>query len=97
MFTEHDPISELVPKKGWLAEYVKFTSGLEACTRFQFFTACCMLGAALNNQVWIHRGDPDLLPKLFPNPWVLLLAPPERGHKTSTINLGINCLTQACP
>lgn len=95
--TTSDPITKLLPERGWLREYVDFTSGLEACTRFQFFTACCMLGAALNNRVYIHRGDRELLPKLFPNPWVLLLAPPGRGHKTSTINMGVNCLQQACP
>lgn len=92
-----DPIIDVLPERGWLREYVDFTSGLEACTRFQFFTACCMLGAALNNHVFIHRGDRELLPKLFPNPWVLLLAPPGRGHKTSTINMGVNCLQQAAP
>jgi hypothetical protein len=97
MFTETDPITEVLPTKGWLADYVKFTSPLEACTRFHFFSACCILGAVLNNKVYIHRGDPDLLPKLFPNPWIILLAPPGRGHKTSTINLSINCLQAACP
>jgi len=95
--TDLDPIRALVPKKGWLRNYVHFSDGLEACARFRFFTACNMLGAALNNKVWLHRGSPDLLPKLFPNPWVLLLAPPGRGHKTSTINMGVKCLEQACP
>lgn len=97
IFTTKDPIDAVLPEGGWLREYCDFSSGLEACTRFRFFTACCVLGAAINNKVWIHRGDSDLLPKLFPNPWVLLLAPPGRGHKTSTINMGVNILQQACP
>ena len=92
-----DPIEPLLPKEGWLGTYVRFTSNLEACSRFRFFTACCMLGSAISNKIWIHRGDPTLLPKMFPNPWILLLAPPGRGHKTSTINMGVNALTQACP
>lgn len=92
-----DPILELLPSKGWLHDYVTFTSGLEACTRFQFFSACSVLGAAVNNRVYIHRGDRELLAQLFPNPWVMLLAPPGRGHKTSTINMAVNCLQQACP
>lgn len=95
--SDTDPILSVLPERGWLREYVDFTSGLEACTRFQFFSACCVLGAAINNRVYIHRGDRELLPKLFPNPWVLLLAPPGRGHKTSTINMAVNCLQQACP
>jgi len=89
--TTFDPL----PKTGWLGEYIKFSDGLEACPRFRFYSACCVLGAVINNKVWIQRGDEDLLPKLFPNPWILLLAPPGRGHKTSTINMAVNCLTGA--
>lgn len=91
-----DPISQHLPKEGWLGEYLKFTSGMEACTRFNFFAACCAMGAAINNKAWIQRGDEDLLPKLFPNVWTILLAPPGRGHKTSTINMACNCLVAAC-
>lgn len=96
-FTTYDILDKILPQKGWLREYVDFSSGLEACTRFRFFSACCAVGAAVNNRVWIQRGDPNLLPKLFPNLWVLLLAPPGRGHKTSTINMSVNCLQQGAP
>uniref|UniRef100_A0A6M3IP95 DUF3987 domain-containing protein n=1 Tax=viral metagenome TaxID=1070528 RepID=A0A6M3IP95_9ZZZZ len=91
----HDVIESLIPSKGWLFDYYNFSKNLEACPRFKFFTACCVMGAIINNRVWIQRGDEGLLPKLFPNVWVILLAPPGRGHKTSTINMGVNCLTQA--
>lgn len=93
---EYDAITEHLPTKGWLAHWMKFTENMETCPRFLFFGACCIMGAAINNKVWIQRGDEGLLPKLMPNPWVILLAPPYRGHKTSCINLGVNCLTQAC-
>jgi len=96
-FSEHDPIEKVLPQKGWLADYTRVTDDLEACARFRFFSAACVLGSVINNRVFIHRGDPDLLPKLFPNPWVLLLAPPGRGHKTSTINMAVNCMQQAVP
>lgn len=92
---EWDSIRPFLPEEGWLGEYIRFGDGLEACPRFRFFSACCVIGAALNNKVWIQRGDEGLLPKLFPNPWVVLLSPPQRGHKTSTINMAVNCLTQA--
>jgi hypothetical protein len=95
MIESIDPIKQYLPTTGWLADYVKFTDGMEACTRFNFFSACCVLGAAINNKAWIQRGDATLLPKLFPNVWVILLAPPGRGHKTSTINMACNCLTEA--
>lgn len=94
---DYDPLQDILPTTGWLGKYVSFMSDLEACIRFKFFSACCVLGATINNKVWIHRGSEDLLPKLFPNVWVILLAPPGRGHKTSTINAALNCLYQACP
>ena len=96
-FTPHDPLEQLLPTRGWLGQYMNFTQDLEACARFRFFSACCVLGAAVNNKVWIIRGEEGLLPKLFPNVWVILLAPPGRGHKTSTINMAVNCMYEACP
>lgn len=96
-FTDRDPIEDLLPASGWFRRYVDFSASLETCTRFRLFTAFCVFGAAINNTVWIHRGDVELLPKLFPNPWILLLAPPGRGHKTSTINMGVNLLVAARP
>ena len=91
-----DPITPFLPKNGWLGSYLKFTAGLETCPRFRFFSAACVMGAAVNNKIWLQRGDEGLLPKLMPNPWVVLLAPPYRGHKTSCINMAVNCLIQAC-
>ncbi len=94
---DYDPLDPIIPKTGWLGEYLKFSSNLQACSRFRFFTACCVLGAVVNNRIWLQRGDEGLLPKLFPNPWVMLLGPPGFGNKTQTINMGVNCLSQACP
>ena len=93
----HDPLDPLIPKDGWLGDYLRFGEGLQACSRFKFFSACCALGAVVNNKVWLQRGDEGLLPKLFPNPWVMLLGPPGFGNKTQTINMAINCVQQACP
>jgi hypothetical protein len=97
LLTEYDILQEVIPSTGWLGKYVSFMTDLEACIRFKFFSACCVLGSTINNKVWIYRGSEDLLPKLFPNIWVILLAPPGRGHKTSTINTALNCLYKACP
>lgn len=97
VLNDYDALQDILPTSGWLGKYVRFMQELEACVRFKFFSAACVLGATINNKVWIHRGSEDLLPKLFPNIWVILLAPPGRGHKTSTINAALNCLYQACP
>lgn len=96
-WTDKDPLDPLIPKDGWLGEYLAFGENLQACSRFKFFSAACALGSVVNNKVWIQRGDEGLLPKLFPNPWVMLLGPPGFGNKTQTINMSINCVQQACP
>lgn len=92
-----DAVAPHLPKTGWLGQYMEYTDSLEACPRFRFFAAAAVLGAAINNKVWVQRGDPGLLPKLFPNIWVILIAPPGRGHKSSVINMAVNCLMQGCP
>lgn len=96
-WTQEDSLSPLIPKTGWLGDYIKFSSNLQACERFRFFSASCALGAVVNNKVWLQRGDEGLLPKLFPNPWIMLLGPPGFGNKTQTINMAVNCVQQACP
>lgn len=93
--SEYDSVEEHLPKNGWMANYIKFTNNLEICPRFRFFSAACIMGAAINNKIYIQRGDEGLLPKLFPNPWLMLLAPPGRGHKSTAINMAVNCLSQA--
>lgn len=94
--SDKDRIDVHIPKVGWLGKYMKFTGNLEICSRFRFFSACCAMGAAINNKVWLQRGDPGLLPRLMPNPWVVLLAPPGRGHKSTAINMACNALQAAC-
>lgn len=96
-WTDFDPLEPLLPKKGWLYDYLHFGRNLQACARFKFFSAICVMGAIVNNRVWLQRGAPGLLPKLFPNPWVMLLGPPGFGNKTQSINMAVNCMHQACP
>jgi hypothetical protein len=95
-WTDKDKLEPLLPKEGFLGSYLNFSKNLQACARFRFFSAICVLGSAVNNKVWIQRGDEGLLPKLFPNPWVMLLGPPGYGNKTQTINMAVNCLMQSC-
>lgn len=98
MTTTFDSIRPHLPKTGWLARYVELTDGLAACPRFRFFAAVSVLGAAINNKISLKRGTTGVLfPKFFPNPWILLLAPPGQGYKTSTISMVCNVLVKALP
>ncbi len=96
-FHQNDEIAPLLPERGWLADYMKFTGSLQACERFKFFSAISVMGAAIGNRVWIQRGDKGLLPKMFPNPWVVLLGPPGQGNKSQSLNMAVNLLAEASP
>ena len=94
-WTDIDPVADLLPSTGWLGKYMEFTQGLQACARFRFFSAACVLGSIVNNKVYLQRGDEGLLPRLFPNPWIILLGPPGQGNKTSTINQAVDIAVEA--
>ncbi len=53
----YDSLEDHLPAVGFLGAYLKFTSGVEVCPRFRFFSACSVMGAIINNHIWIQRGD----------------------------------------
>lgn len=81
-----DPIRELIPKNGWLRKYYQYVKDTELCPRFAVFSALSMLGALINNRVSWTRVE-GLFAPIYPNPWVILIGPAGRGHKTSALNL----------
>lgn len=74
---------ELVPKKGWLRDYVEFTrKTLESPTIFNFFAAVVLLGAILERNIFYQRGTY----KIFPNFAVVFIAPTARCRKNLAID-----------
>ena len=59
----------------------------ETCPRFNFFSALSMLGSTIGRKVSLQRGSPDAFPTLYPNPWVMLVAPQGTGHKSSSLRM----------
>lgn len=90
----HDVISELIPDDGFFRWYHEMTSGTEICPRFHFFTAACCMGSVINRKVKFQRSSADVFPTLFPNPWVVLVAPQGVGHKTAALAIGRKLLTK---
>lgn len=87
----YDIVEKLAPTGGALGMFMKLTEGGELCPRFRFFAFCSGLGAMMQRRVVLIR-DSILLPPLYPNPWIVLLAPPARGHKSTTLSMVRNVL-----
>jgi hypothetical protein len=84
----YEPFLDLVPEKGWLRDYVSYTSWSEAPAAFHFFTACSVLGAAIGRKAWFSKG----YYRVYPNHQIILVAPTGKCRKTSALNLGIRLL-----
>lgn len=74
----------LVPKTGWIRDYVDWTRQTEPPTVFHFFVAATVLGATLGRHISFDKGAYSV----FPNLCVMIIAPSGRCRKTSACNLG---------
>jgi hypothetical protein len=83
-----DEILKVYPKEGYFNDYYEMASGGEICPRFHFFVSATILGSVLNRKVWFQRGTKETFPTLFPNLWILLVAPQGSGHKSSALRVG---------
>ena len=83
-----DEIQRYLQKDSFLYNYLEYTKGGEACSRFRFFTGISILGAIIRRNVYIQRGHKDIFPTYYLNPWIIMVAPQGRGHKSSTLGVG---------
>jgi hypothetical protein len=84
---EFDP---LVPKEGWLHDYVEWTRTTEPPTVFHFFAAATVIGVALGRDVYFDKGAYQV----FPNLCTVIVAPTGRCRKTSACNLAVGLLNK---
>lgn len=77
---------ELVPKSGWLHDYIEYTRNTEPPTVFHFFSGVTVLGATIARRIHFPRGAGDI----FPNICAVLVAPPGKCKKTTACNLAVN-------
>lgn len=82
---ERRSFEPLVPKTGWIADYVRYTRTTEPPTVFHFFVGATILGATLRRNIHFERGDS----KIYPNLCVILVAPSGKCRKTTACELGV--------
>lgn len=88
--TPYEEFSKLVPKKGWLREYIEWTMWSEAPMVFHMFIGLSTLGAALSRRLYFDKG----YYRVYPNYQVVLVAPTGKCRKTSAANLGQKLLRE---
>lgn len=80
----YDSVVEHIPKRGMIKDYMEYTSGTEICPRFLLFGFFACLGSVIKRKVWYSRAKNSSL-IVYPNPWIILVAPQGQGHKSSAI------------
>lgn len=72
----------------WITAYGEFTEDTESPASFHVWTALWVLAGALRRKVWLEAGHFNI----YPNLYVLLVAPPGKARKTAAISIGTKFL-----
>lgn len=88
----YDPVTQYLPDKGVIKKFMNYTDGTEVCPRFRLFSIAAGIGAVLKRKVFFQRSSHSLFPPLFPNLWIILVAPQGRGHKSTSLRIVKNFL-----
>jgi hypothetical protein len=76
------------PKDGWIGRYLEYTLNSEAPLPFHFWTAVSIIGGVLGRQVHFAKGHY----RVYPNHFIILIAPTGRCRKSSAIAIGVKLL-----
>ncbi len=68
----------------WLGYYAKYTQESESPDDFHLWTGLSIIASAVRRNVWLNQGTYIL----YPNLYVVLVGPPGRVRKSTTIRLG---------
>ncbi len=68
----------------WLIKYGEYTIESESPEQFHLWTGLSILGSAVRRNVWLNQGTHIL----YPNMYVILIGPPGRVRKSTSIRLG---------
>lgn len=87
---EEATFSSYMPTTGFIKEYLDFTSISEAPGSFHFWTAMSVLSSTLQRRVWLSKG----IYRIYPNVYVVLVAPSGKCRKTGAIRTGVEIAQQ---
>lgn len=82
---EEAAFSSYMPTTGFIAKYLEYTNIHEAPGSFHFWVAMSLLSAVVQRRVWLSKG----IYRVYPNIFVVLVAPSGKCRKTGAIKTGI--------
>lgn len=80
----------------WLESYLQYTENHEAPEKLHWWTGLSVLSAALRRRIWLNRGRQGRY-LLYPNLYVIFVAPSALVMKSAAIKIGIELLMEAVP
>ena len=92
-----DKITPYLPIKGVIAKYLEATDGAEICPRFRYFSFLAAVGSLFGRRVFLRRSSNLAMPAVFPNPWIVLIAPPAQGHKSTSLRVALRTIQELEP
>jgi hypothetical protein len=76
--------TERILQGNWLGYYAEYTKESESPASFHLWTGLSVLASACRRNVWLNQGTYIL----YPNLYVILVGPPGRVRKSTSIRLG---------
>lgn len=78
-------------ERDWLSTYLDYTANHEAPEIFHFWVGCSVVSAATRRRVWFDQN----YYRIYPNLFVVLVAPAGRCRRSVATNIGIRLLRAA--
>lgn len=83
-----DAVDRLLPAPGFLTDFVNTGRGMESPTLFFVWNCLWLISTVMKREAWL-RWYPG---KLWPNLYVILVAPPSLCRKSSSLNIATSLL-----
>ena len=85
---EEQEFRAFIPQHGFIADYLKYTDTQESPGSFHFWAASAIISAVLQRNVWVSKN----IYQVYPNLFVVLVAPSGICRKSRAINIGVGLL-----
>ena len=81
---EEKEFRAIIPTAGFIGSYMKYTDYQESPSSYHFWVALSVLSSILQRRAWVSKG----VYNVFPNMFMILVAPSGRCRKSRALNLG---------
>ena len=81
---EESEFDKMMPKTGFIHEYIKHTLISEPPLSYHFWTAMAVMSAVVQRNTWLSKG----IYRVYPNLFIVLVAPSGKCRKTGAIRTG---------